>query len=142
MDENFIIELVEEGEKRYGLEIPLAMSLADALNSLKGTLDEVISASDGWKDKDGLKAAIMLEAAGWKEIFNKAAEVAGADELSLVSTVGEGDNAKKLANLAGSGNQVMKHFHVQVEPGDDVLKMFLAFRSAPGTRIISSIDFG
>jgi len=142
MDENFLTELVAEGEKRFGFEIPLSMTLGDALNSLKGTLDEVIGASGDWKDQEGLKSVIAIEAEGWREIFKKAIEVAGADELSLVNTLSEGDNINKLVGLANSGNQVMKHFYIRGEPASDVLKMFFVFTVAPGIKLETSIDFG
>jgi hypothetical protein len=142
MDENFLAELAAEGEKRFGFEIPLSMTFGDTLNSFKGTLDDVIAASDNWKDKDGLKSVIGIEASGWRQIFQKAVDVASNDELSFVTTLGEGDNAQKLIQLAGSGNQMMKHLFIDGEVASDVLKMYLVFRIAPGPRITTDIDFG
>lgn len=142
MDENFISELVAEKEKRFGFEIPLSMTFSDALNSLKGTLDEVISASDNWNDQEGLKHTIAVEARAWREIFKKALEVAGADELSMVNTLAENDNADKLVGLANSGNKLMKHFYMSGESASDVLKMSFVFRTQSGIQIQATVDFG
>jgi len=143
MDENFLAELVAEGEKSFGFEIPLSITFVNALNSFKGTIDEVIAASDGWKDQEGLKSMIAVEAAGWREIFLKAVDVASKDELSFVAKLEEGDNAQKLIGLANSGNKVMKHFYIHGEAASDVLKMYFVFRHVSGTRIAdTTIDFG
>lgn len=142
MDENFIIELCEEGEKKFGFEVPLAMPFVEALNAIKGTLGEVIQASGGWKDQDNLKTLIALEAEGWLGIFAKAMQVAEASGSAMVDTLGESGNAQKLIGLANSGNQVMKHFYISGEEGSDVLKMYFAFRKSPGIKMETSIDFG
>jgi len=138
MDENFIEELVADGEKRFAFEIPLAMSIGDALNSLNGTLGEVISASGGWTEKDGLKTNIALEAEGWRGIFAKTLEVAGAD--AMVNTLD--GNPNMITGLVNSGNKVMKHFYMHSELGTDVLKMAFVFRASPGIKIEASVDFG
>ena len=137
MDENFIVELVAEGEKKFSFEIPLSMSFGDAINNLIGTVNEVIGASENWKDQDGLKSVIALEANGWREIFKKALQV--ADDLS---SVGDGDNADKLIGLANSGNKVMKHLHVSGERGSDALKMYFVFSVVAGPKFVTSLDFG
>ncbi len=141
MDDNFIVELAAEGEKKFGFEVPLAMTLSDALTNLKGTVEEVISASDGWKDQDGLKSLIVVEASAWLEIFKQAMQVAAADPLSPVATLSEG-NADKLIGLANSGNKLMKHFYIYGQPGSDALKMYFVFKTAPGVKMVTSIDFG
>ena len=142
MDENFIMDLVADGEKKLGLDIPLSMTFVDALNGLKGTVSEVIEASEGWKDQGGLKNMIALEAEGWKGIFQKASQVASGDDMSLVNTLADGDNADKLLELAKSGNKVMKHFFIMGEVAADSLKIYFVFQSAPRPQFTTSIDFG
>jgi hypothetical protein len=142
MDENFLKELVAEGEKKFSFEVPLTMSFGDALNNLKGTVEEVIKASDGWKDEKGLRMEIAMEAEGWKAIFAKAYEVSARSTQALVNTLEDDDNAGKIIGLAKSGNQAMKHFHVFGEQSANALKMYFVFVMAAGPKIISSIDFG
>jgi hypothetical protein len=142
MDENFIVELAAEGEKKFLVEVPLGMSLGDALGKLKATMEEVIRASEKWKDKAGLKALIALEAEGWRGIFHKAQEVVTRDPQALVNTLGEDGNDQKLLDLAASGNKIMKHFHLQGQNTGDALAIYFLFELTPGPKFITTIDFG
>jgi hypothetical protein len=142
MDENFVKELVAEGEKKFSFEIPLSMSFGDALHNLKGTVEEVIQAAETWKDEGGLRTQIALEAEAWKGIFARAYEVAAQSTQVLMGSLEDNDNAGKIVALAKSGNAALKHFHIFGEQGTDALKMYFVFVTSPGVKIISSIDFG
>ncbi len=142
MDENFILEMAQEGEKKLAIEIPGGMGFGDALNGVKGTFNDVVQASDGWKDKDGLKTLVALEAQAWRDIFGKALEVAGSDESSLVSSIGDAESMAKLEGLIASGNKVMEHVYLQAKKSGDAVKVYFAFRTKPGVHFTSSLDFG
>ena len=142
MDDNFLVELAADGEKKLEFAIPNSMTLGDALSNLKGTVDELVEAAKGWKDSRGLKSAIILEGKAWSEIFQKAYNKVAGDDLGLVTTIGEGKNSRKIIELGKVGNEQMQHFFVHGDPGAEELYMYFLFSSGPGPKMISSIEFG
>ncbi len=142
MDQDFLIELSQEGKKKLAFQIPLAMTLGDALNNLTATMDEVIQVSSIWKEHGELRAMILLEAGGWQDIFGKAFDVIGGDESRMLERLSDGNNVKKLVELINTGNKVMEHLFMEGEQEEDHLKMFLVFVSSPGPRIVTDLGFG